>query len=314
MNIHAYEYVPDAHAVIIKLEAQNVLMRELLGISSTARTSSSNSYERSEIFCTRHGNEAGLASDRGTQRHKLDRPSEVIVKETVPEAWCDEAEIQREAICRITGTQTASPGYHGVVMRDVGRTFWAWKGRTSRWWKDATGRDVRIFKVTRTGATLARILSAWIAVTVRANMRIVRVSRALHRWRGVTLQDNALRIQTKEANMKECEDDNFMLTQINHDLQLALDALRVELREQTVRLENSRGTNTELLKRLRVSDECITSMRKDYKLRCSQCKGTVLQIKKSADAKSESASYSFVTSENAMDDEAVDVVSKFTDL
>ncbi|KAK3234533.1 hypothetical protein CYMTET_55084 [Cymbomonas tetramitiformis] len=220
-----------------------------------------------------------------------------------------QVEVQHKALRRSTGTQTRTPTLHGFARRDIGRAFWAWKGCTLRERKDVAHGVLRMFGVVGTRATLTRMFSAWVSLVVRAGLRILRLSREIHRWRAILVQHSALRAQSKESWLKEREDDQYMMSQRNDDLQLAVDTLRVDLQDETAKLENSRGTNTELLKRLKVSDDCINIMRKDFHLKCDRCKSTLSQSTHTADTESRDTPCPSV-----MEDQDVDVMLKASDL
>eukprot|EP00854_Cymbomonas_tetramitiformis_P010987 gene10987-12997_t len=143
----------------------------------------------------------------------------------------------------------------------------------------------------------------------------IRITRAYCRWRTCVLHEIDVRTRSRASQLQLREDEHCMMTQQNADLQLAVDALKSELREETMRLNNSRGTSAELMRRLKVSTDCIQSMRKDYALTCGSCKKTLMKMHETPRTEESNGLCSFVAEENFDDDErASKVISDFANL
>ncbi|KAK3249563.1 hypothetical protein CYMTET_41009 [Cymbomonas tetramitiformis] len=130
----------------------------------------------------------------------------------------------------------------------------------------------------RKSRAVAKLFRDWFAIYLRGKQRTQRMSVALARWRGVHLREMTTNLQEKESNLYELEDDHHMTTEQNKDLALTVDGLRFELKEQENRLVNARASCTELLKRLRISGECIKAMQKGFVIHCNMCRKVMLRM------------------------------------
>ncbi|KAK3252324.1 hypothetical protein CYMTET_38358 [Cymbomonas tetramitiformis] len=291
MNPYANEYVPGAYGIIVALEAQNAVYREILRLPPT-----SSAIRRSTYL------DANPTKPEGRYDPPCRKHAAV------------QCAVQRNHTC----SQTSSPtecqrvriGDRRFADVVVARSFWNWKERATR----VEHRFACVSNTIRRRATLQRVMTAWIHFWVVTKRITNRVSRALHHWRAVVLHDFLLRTQAKQAMLIEQEDEHVMMTQRNTDLHFALQTLQADLAEETLRLKNSRGTNTELLKRLAVSGECIRSMRKDYVMTCNHCQKWLFRMHQTDRTDSKNATCSFVANEEFVDASSNETVAEFANV
>jgi len=291
MNPYANEYVPGAYGIVVALEAQNAVFREILRLPPKSGAIRRSSY----------------LDDNPTKPEGRYEPP------------CRKhAAVQCAVEQNHTCSQTSSPTECQIVRIGdfrfadvvVARSFWNWKQRAKR----VGYRSACVFNTIRRRATLQRVMTAWIHFWV-VTMRVTyRVSRALHHWRAVVLQEFSLRTQATKAALLEQEDEHAMTTQRNTDLHFALQTLQADLAEETLRLKNSRGTNAELLKRLDVSSECIRSMRKDYVMTCNHCQKWLFRMHQTDRTDSKNALCSFVANEEFVDASSNETVTEFANV
>ncbi|KAK3242552.1 hypothetical protein CYMTET_47711 [Cymbomonas tetramitiformis] len=191
------------------------------------------------------------------------------------------------------------------------QTFTAWRS-ASRYVRctdtHASGRLLAGMRIRKADVARA-VLRRWIGMLVTKSYKLCRIAYAFSRWKSGKLRTALAKIKEREIQMYEWEDDHHMTTERNKDLTLAIESLKFELQEQETRLANSRGTSAELLRRLKVSGECIKSMQKGFEIYCNKCRKTMLHMSETEDGTS---LYSIQTSEECEDESQHKQILDFT--
>ncbi|KAK3288298.1 hypothetical protein CYMTET_4188 [Cymbomonas tetramitiformis] len=287
MNPYAQCYIPDAYVKILHLEAQNAVMREILRMPPQASYAQGMcSYMMQPTPCRSERRDASSQTENGGETCEVGLNTDRHVANQYTQT--DASTI--EALCA---------------------------------WRLAAERGRRVRERTDAGLALrryrcnvaARAFAEWSVLAGQARYDQIRITRAYCRWRTCVLHEIDARTRSRASQLQLREDEHLMMTQQNADLQLAVDALKSELQEETMRLNNSRGTSAELMRRLKVSTDCIQSMRKDYALTCGSCKKTLMKMHETPRTEESNGLCSFVAEENFDDDErASKVISDFANL